>query len=39
MEEARIVLNRILGPGGLITQKEREKFKLKNTSESEGMND
>ena len=30
LEEARIVLNRLLGPNGVITEREREKF-LKNS--------
>ena len=29
LEEARIVLNRLIGPGGALTPQEREKF-LKN---------
>ena len=29
LEEARIVLNRLLGPNGVITEREREKY-LKN---------
>lgn len=31
LEEARIVLNRLLGPNGVITERERAKF-LKNSS-------
>ena len=30
LEEARIVLNKLLGPNGVLTEKEREKF-LKNS--------
>jgi septal ring factor EnvC (AmiA/AmiB activator) len=31
LEEARIVLNRLLGPNGVITEREREKY-LKNVA-------
>ena len=34
LEESRIVLNKLLGPNGVITQREREKF-LKNSGANE----
>ena len=35
LEEARIVLNRLLGPNGVITERERQKMNLGAAGEDE----
>jgi hypothetical protein len=36
LEEARIVLNKLLGPSGVLTERERQKF-LKNSGADESL--